>query len=45
MQKAVKEITVEGKVDGLGGCAVECLKSGGASVVKWMARLFNVYIS
>ena len=32
-----------GKAAGLDGCAVECLKSGGTSVIEWLVRLLNVY--
>ena len=41
VQEAVKE-TRKGKAPGLDGCAAECLKSGGVSVMEWLVRLFNV---
>ena len=41
VQEAVKEMKA-GKAAGLDGCAVECLKKGGASVIEWLVRLLNV---
>ena len=40
MQGAVKEMKAR-KAAGLGGCAVECLKSGSTSVIEWLVRLLN----
>ena len=38
IQGAVKEMKT-GKTAGLDGCAVECLKSGGTSVIGWLLYL------
>lgn len=31
----------EGKATGLDGCAAECVKKGGRTVINWLLRLFN----
>jgi len=41
VQEAVREMKA-GKAAGLDGCAVECVKSGGATVVEWLVRLLNI---
>ena len=41
VKKAVNEMK-EGKAPGLDGCPTECIKNGGASMIKWVVRLFNL---
>uniref|UniRef100_A0A3P9JF00 ribonuclease H n=1 Tax=Oryzias latipes TaxID=8090 RepID=A0A3P9JF00_ORYLA len=41
VEQAVGKLKV-GKAAGVDGCAVECLKSGGAIVIEWLVRLLNV---
>jgi len=41
VQEAVRDMKAW-KAAGVGGCAVECVKSGGATVVEWLVRLLNV---
>ncbi len=41
VQKSVREMKA-GKAAGLDGVAAECVKSGRATVVEWLVRLFNV---
>ena len=41
VQEAVREMKA-GKAAGFDGCVVECVKSGGATVVDWLVRLLNV---
>ena len=41
VQEAVREVKV-GKAAGLDGCAAECVKNGGVTVVEWLLRLLNV---
>jgi len=41
VQEAVREMKA-GKVAGLDGCVVECVKSGSVTVVEWLVRLLNV---
>jgi len=39
--KAVSKLK-DGKATGMDGCAAECVKKGGATVIEWLVRLFNV---
>uniref|UniRef100_A0A8C8DHP6 ribonuclease H n=1 Tax=Oryzias sinensis TaxID=183150 RepID=A0A8C8DHP6_9TELE len=41
VEQAVGKLKV-GKAAGVDGCAVECLKCGGAIVIEWLVRLLNV---
>jgi len=41
VNRAVSEMKV-GKAPGLDGCPAECIKKGGASMIEWIVRLFNL---
>ena len=41
-EKEVRKAVKEGKAPGMDECPAECIKNGGATVIEWIVRLFNL---